>query len=408
VDEIRPYHNFAPFVRQTGESKAQTRANEILQHLPRVGRCFEVSAGRIIGLSRESEVAMKYALRLFALVAAVSVGATHAQTAALRVEKTIVSKSTFGSNDTLAGTGQCDSSGNIYVRVFDPVNSHQGSPVLMFDNAGALQTKFAGPHRAELQEGRFEFAFAVVPRGGIAVADWNYPDIHVVTFSPDGKVESDVQLDFARFVPYQLAVFPSGELFLSGIEDSNRDHPYRYKSFAAIYDKTGHLKKRLVLNGDEEIDRAIELGDSRYASFGPSNGNSAAAFGIAATGEDGNVYLVRRTSPAIVYVVSSAGEVVRKVVVEPQTSGDMPFEMQLAKGKLAFVFDGWTGSRSSGNSKLTIVDASNGERLVDFEGGVAGVGWFFGLSCYAPDSGAFTFLRMSHARHVEIITARRK
>jgi hypothetical protein len=86
----------------------------------------------------------------------------------------------------------------------------------------------------------------------------------------------------------------------------------------------------------------------------------------------------------------------------------MPFEMQLAKGKLAFVFDGWTGSRSSGNSKLTIVDASNGERLVDFEGGVAGVASFFGLSCYAPDSGAFTFLRMSDARHMEIITARRK
>jgi hypothetical protein len=30
-DEIRPYRNFAPFVRQTSERKAQTCANEMLQ-----------------------------------------------------------------------------------------------------------------------------------------------------------------------------------------------------------------------------------------------------------------------------------------------------------------------------------------------------------------------------------------
>jgi hypothetical protein len=31
---IRPYHNFAPFVRQTGEKKAQACAMGILQQLP--------------------------------------------------------------------------------------------------------------------------------------------------------------------------------------------------------------------------------------------------------------------------------------------------------------------------------------------------------------------------------------
>jgi len=63
--------------------------------------------GRIIGIDagppRVSEIVMKYAIRLFTLVAAVSVGVTHAQTAALRVEKAVVSKSTFGSNDAVAG-----------------------------------------------------------------------------------------------------------------------------------------------------------------------------------------------------------------------------------------------------------------------------------------------------------------
>ena len=349
---------------------------------------------------------MRYAIRLFVLVAAVSSGAAYAETAALHIEKTTVSKSTFGSNDGPVGAGQCDSSRNIYVRLLDPVDPGQARPVLMFDKAGALQAKFASPHLPELQKGQFEFPFALLPHGGVAVVDWMYPDIHVVKFSPDGKVESDVQLDFARFAPYQLAVFPSGELLLSGVEDGNRAHPPRYKSFAAVYDKTGHLTKKLSLEGDGEIDQAIEVGDSRYASHGPGWGNLAVAQGMAATGEDGNVYLVRRTSPATVYVISSSGEVVRKFVVEPQTSGDMPFEMQLAKGKIAFVFDGWTGDRPSGNEKLAVVDANSGERLEDFEGGTAGTE-FFGLSCYAPDSGAFSFLSMSDG-HVEIVAASKK
>jgi len=214
---------------------------------------------------------MKYVIGLFALVAVLSGGATHAQTTALRVENVVDSRSTFGPNDTVAGDGQCDSSGNIYVRVFDPANGNQARPVLMFDKAGALQTTFASPHLSELEHRGFEFAFAVLPHGGIAVADWNNPGVNVVKFSADGKVESDVQLDFANFVPRQLAVFRSGELFLSGTEDGTRGP--RYNSFTAIYDKTGHLIKRLTLDGDPEIERAIELGDSRYTIRGPSSGN---------------------------------------------------------------------------------------------------------------------------------------
>jgi hypothetical protein len=275
----------------------------------------------------------------------------------------------------------------------------------MFDKAGALQMKFASPHLVELEQRGFEFAFAVLPHGGIAVADWNNPGVNVIKFSADGKVESDVTLDSASFVPRQLAVFPSGKLFLCGTEDGTRGP--RYKSFNAIYDKRGHLIRRLTLDGDAEIERAIELGDSRYTNRGPGSGNSAAEHAMAATGEDGNVYLVRRTSPAIVHVISSSGDVVREVVGEPQTSGDMPFQMQLAKRKLAFIFDGWTGSRSSGNSKLTVVDAGSGDRLEHFEGGVGGPG-FFGLSCYFPDSGGFRFVSMSDTKHVEITTATRK
>jgi hypothetical protein len=41
TDEIRPYHNFAPFVRQTGERKAQACAKEMLRQLSEFSENWE-------------------------------------------------------------------------------------------------------------------------------------------------------------------------------------------------------------------------------------------------------------------------------------------------------------------------------------------------------------------------------
>jgi hypothetical protein len=285
------------------------------------------------------------------VVASVLAGMANAQPAGLHVEKTILSKSTFGSNDTVAGSATCDSSGNIYLRVFDPIQ-RESRPVLMFDRTGALREKITSPHLPKLVgPSGFDGPFAVLPNGGILVAEWEYPDIYIVRYSADGHYESEVKLDFANFFPYQLAVFPSGELLLSGIASKRRSISVD-STFTAIYDKSGHLIKRLKLEGDEEIDQAIELGDSRYA-WAAGQGNLAVASGSVSTGEDGNVYLERSTSPAIVYVISSSGDVIRKLNVAPGTSGDRPLAMQLSKGKLAFVFDGWVGRRSSGRPSLS-------------------------------------------------------
>jgi hypothetical protein len=346
---------------------------------------------------------MKHTYGLLVLVASVLAGVADAQPTALQVEKRVVSKSTFGSNDTVGGSATCDASGNIYLRIIDPAK-REGRPVLMFDRAGALKAKFTSPHLAKLiSHGGFEGPFAVLPSGGIVTADYEYPNIYLVRFSAEGRYESEVILDPASFFPYQLAVFPSGELLLSGIENERRPHSVD-RTFTAIYDKSGHLIKRLELEGDEEIDQAIELGDSRYARA-PGQGNFAVSSGRVSVGEDGSVYLERSMSPAIVYVISSSGNVIRKLSVAPSTSGDVPFEMQLSKGKLAFVFDGWLGSRSSGNPSLAVVDATNGGKKEDLEA-KDGIG-LFGLACYESESDRFAFVGMSAAKHVQITTARK-
>jgi hypothetical protein len=265
----------------------------------------------------------------------------------------------------------------------------------MFDSEGQLRTKFVSPHLHDLTSN--VLPFAVVPGGGLAVAERNSPNIRVVKFTAEGKYESEVLLSGPFFTPYQLAVFPSGELLLSGIADGRIN-----RGVTAIYGKTGRFIKELILDGDAEIDRAVEIGDSRFA-MSPGEGNQAISSGEALVGDDGNAYLLRSVSPANVYVISPSGEVVRKLTVEPATIGDVPLKMQLSKGKLVLGFDGWQGTRSAGSPTLVVVDAVSGERLQRFDRGI-GIG-LGGVSCYRADVGTFSFLGMTDSKHIETIVA---
>jgi hypothetical protein len=63
------------------------------------------------------------------------------------------------------------------------------------------------------------------------------------------------------FFPSQLAVFYTGEILMSGLQ-----YQPGYKAATAIYDPTGHVVKQSVLDGDVEIERAIEAGDAKDTS----------------------------------------------------------------------------------------------------------------------------------------------
>jgi len=338
---------------------------------------------------------MTRCISLVALMIAVLVAGCSAQSKSLRRVKVFTSAATFGKNDTVGLGSTCDSSGNIYVSIVDPA-THEVRPPLMFDGEGQLRVKFVSPHLHYLTS--ILLPFGLAPRGGLAVAERDSPNVRVVTFAADGEYESEVILSGPLFTPYQVAVFPSGTLLLSGSADGRKD-----RLFTAIYEKTGGFIKELILDGDAEIDRAVEIGDSRFA-WSPGEGDRAISSGKAHVGDDGNVYLLRSTSPANVYVISPSGVVVRRLTVEPVTVGDMPLDMQLSKGRLAIGFDGWLGTRSAGTPTLVVVDAVSGERLQVFDKGIG----IFGLarvSCYRADSGTFTYLGMTDSKQIETILA---
>jgi hypothetical protein len=130
----------------------------------------------------------------------------------------------------------------------------------------------------------------------------------------------------------------------------------------------------------------------------------------AITGDDGFVYLMRATSPATVYAISAAGDVVRKIVVSAPIAMGLPnFGIRVVKNRLAVKFSGrcdgtfdLTGCRGA---VYTVVDAKSGQKLADYEApaesDVSGP-----LACYAPDPDRFFTFWIPPGQHLlEIVEA---
>jgi hypothetical protein len=321
---------------------------------------------------------------------------TTGQTKNLIPTARVPSTAIFDSVRSFALPTTCDDKGNVYVKPLPPDGDESG-PLLMFSKTGVQQAKFD-------MSGALGFnVFGIRPKGGIATVR-DEQGMSVVNFGPDGERESVVRLDPAHFFPSQLAIFPSGEMLLSGVQTRTREVPDIYRAYTAIYDAVGHLVKQLTLDEDREIERAIEAGDARYVR-NPKQGNKAVALGVAASGDDGNVYLMRRTSPPTVYVISSTGEVVRKLVIAPPYAGQMPAGMQISKNRLAMQFYRECASLACEGASYTVVDATTGEKLADYAAGDDVAGTF---TCYAPDPDRFFLLQMSEEHRLGILETRPK
>jgi hypothetical protein len=200
------------------------------------------------------------------------------------------------------------------------------------------------------------------------------------------------------FFPSQLAVFHSGEILISGLQ-----YQPGFKAATAIYDPTGRLVRQLVLEGDLGIERAIAK-DTRAQQ----QNTSAIDTSVAITGDDGLVYLMRATSPASVYAISAAGDVVRKIVVKAPTATGLPdFGIRVVKNRLTVQFrrncDNSVDSGSCRTSTFTVVDATTGQRLAAYEADKAVGGT---IACYAPDPDRFFIFSTSSDRHgLEIVEA---
>jgi hypothetical protein len=319
-----------------------------------------------------------------------------AQTKVLEPQQTLNLRVHLGCNEGLSNDSQCDSQGNTFATIFDPAEDQPGDrPLLMFDSAGKLKARIATSRKPlQLAPNWDAFEPSFLLRGGeVARLAWSKDAIFLVKFSTDGKLASRMPLAPPAFTPYYFVVFPTGEILVAGLQ---RGFP---KIVTAIYAADGALLKRLSFPEDQAIDEAVKVGDARYTPAAPISGNRAISAGRLRLGEDGNAYLMRSTSPVKVYVISSSGELLRSLDLEPPDFGQTPREMQLSGGRIAAEF--WHCSAGCETTELVVFDANTGKKVSEF----SHQGIFGSLSCFTEKPEKFSFLLVSDDRKLQRITA---
>jgi hypothetical protein len=236
------------------------------------------------------------------------------------------------------GGVSCDREGNVYARLLTPNASKERGgvfrlPIQEITPDGAVAKTFritdisaaavAGKHIFVSSDGNV-YQLAVMGEG-----------IYAVEFAGDGSVRAKTKLqgDAASIQPWDLAVFNTGGYLLTGEAGKDGRTPY-----TAVFDANGRFVRSVYEPEDEDARRKAESGD---AMFAPSDrGNRFVSLGAVAVASDGNVYLLRHTSPTLVYVISPKGEVVRKLHIDAVGPDSVARSIESYGGRLAIGFDG--------------------------------------------------------------------
>jgi hypothetical protein len=297
------------------------------------------------------------------------------------------------------GKARCDSGGNLYIRVGDAALSTNSqaplmAPIQRITPSGKLAGVF---DMTNASREMFVLDFVVSENANLYQAGWSNKDraVYISEFSKDGSFKSNIKLEAELFNPYQISVFKSGEFLLSGTLGEHLQ-----TAFTAVFDAKGKLIKKIHEPEDEEFRQKAEAGDRDFISDKTHNGNTSVSDGDAAAGSDGNVYLLRAVSPALIYVISPMGDVIRKLQVDSPARGLAPQELRSAPGKLAISFL----EKNSDAGIIQVIDLE-GRPLATYRSNQRGI--YPGLpGCF--DSHSFTFAYTDEAHNVYLNKAEPK
>jgi hypothetical protein len=231
----------------------------------------------------------------------------------------------------------CDRDRNLYLMsvIDDLVCIHKLSPsgrqlaVLIASALPHLDIKHGGHFSVSANGDIYQLAFLR-----------SKPERLVVVWNKDGSLKSTIRLSPGfTWVPTQLAEFSSGDLLVTGRYLKNRKTDLAETPFTGIFSPDGTLKKQVILPDDEEIRRMAEVGDNRIVpAVGGRDVNTAIDMSLMEAGDDGNIYLLRQLSPAILYAVAPDGAVLRRFTVDPGRTDFLPQAMHIIGNKIAIEF----------------------------------------------------------------------
>jgi hypothetical protein len=287
---------------------------------------------------------------------------------------------------------KCDGDGNLYIRKFATDRPLLG-PVVKIDPEGKRTALFDPAAFSQLALDRAD-AFSPTSDGGmyqIAQSGVVKPRIYVLHFSSDGSASSPTRLD-ADLEVYTFAAFASGNFLVSGVQRDVQNKNDRGRNFTAVFSGDGRELAQLAFQ--EAQGSAKRQKEAQKDAEKPAPMLDLAD---AEVGSDGNLYVMRGSSPALVYVIAPSGKIMQtlKVAAPP---GARPSAFHVSRNRLAISF--W--NEESQSQTMVIADTQTGRKIASYADRT-GLGASF--ACYEANEGVFTFLKLGEGNALEVIRA---
>ena len=301
---------------------------------------------------------------------------------------------------------KCDADGNLYIRKLATDRPLLG-PVVKIDPDGKRTALFDPVAFSQLALDRAD-AFSPAPDGGlyqIAQAGVLKPRIYVLHFSSDGSPSSPTLLD-ADLEVYTFATFADGNFLVSGVKRDVQNKKDSGQNLTAVFSADGRELAQLSFQEPrgEDAKAATTSGTKAVAAPAaiPPNDVAKAAPALdlsdAEVGSDGNLYVMRGSSPALVYVIASSGKIVKTLKVSAPAKSGAPSAFHVSGNRLAISF--WNDETQG--QIVIVADSQNGRRIATYAGAQE-LGPSF--ACYSANEGVFTFLKLGEGNALEVIRA---
>lgn len=297
---------------------------------------------------------------------------------------------------------KCDADGNLYIRKLATDRPLLG-PVVKIDAEGKRTALFDPGAFSQLALDRAD-AFSPAPDGGmyqIAQSGVLKPCIYVLHFSSDGSAASPTRLE-ADLEVYTFAAFADGNFLVSGVQRDVQNKNDRGRNFTAVFSADGRELAQLSF---EEPRNSAKTGAKPVKGAGQQDTTKAAEkaapmldLADAEVGDDGNLYVMRGSSPALVYVIASSGKIVKTLKVAAPVKGAAPSAFHVSGNRLAISF--WNDETQG--QTVVVADAQTGREIARYaDSGDLGPSF----ACYSANEGAFTFLKLGEGNALQVVRA---
>lgn len=203
----------------------------------------------------------------------------------------------------IIGQIRCNSAGDLYLKTeFSPLIrlSANGQSVTYFDLNSIPKVDLASRSEPLILD------FAVDSSNSVFVLGTEARRPFIFVFGRDGRYRSKTGIDaLESFKPSRIAVFSGGNFLMTGdifLDEKGRSR----KPVAQVFSSTGQEIATLSLISAKPQSNTKTVTESPL-SFPMSS---------VVVSEDGNAYIMRNLDPPLVYVVSPAGRLIRKLGIQ--------------------------------------------------------------------------------------------